>query len=242
MKRFRWGIAAALACMLWCPAAYAVDIDGPDTIEPGSTVQITVTGSGDTMGGDVYTEGLIISDVEGGLSTPEDFVVTQAHGAMRSTYTCIVTAGVGLTASFRVRHVYVYDDGMTGDMRDEDGIWSRTVADNGAQAEVPQQPTEVDVIVAAPADEPIVTEPVPTATAAAADTAAGAGGAPVVSQTPGVQQSAAPAAASATGTEVPEATLPKTADASVDLWVYAAAGAMAASAAALAARRLHQKR
>lgn len=217
-------LVAALAA-----TAFAVDITGlPDTVEPGQTVQITVTGSESGTSGKISTSGLAISSVSGDFSTPQDFVVVEPVGGLSVVYSCTVTASAGETVSFSVSDVVL----SNGD-RDASGEAASVSAAVGSPEDPTQAPTS------APTDDataqPSVQPSVQPSSAPGGQTTASARPSGSVKPASGAAATAKPAAGSG------KDKLPKTADASMDLWTLAAAAGACAGIAVIAGRKAFSK-
>ena len=226
MKKFLFGASLAIVLVAALAAtAFAVDITGlPDTVEPGQTVQITVTGSESGTSGKISTSGLSISNVSGDFSTPQDFVVVEPVGGLSVVYTCTVTAPAGDTVSFSVSDVVL----SNGD-RDATGEAASVSAAVESAAEPTQEPTSV------PTDEPTTQPSVQPSAAPGGQTTASAAPSGSVKPASGAAATAKPAAGSG------KDKLPKTADASMDLWTLAAAAGACAGIAVIAGRKAFSK-
>ena len=207
-------ISAAVAVMLvaaFAAVAFAagVSVSGPSSISTGETIQITVTGAGEGASGSVSTSGLDVVSVSGApLSDTSNFVVADALGGLSATYNCTVTAGAGETASFTVSGVTISNG--TQDEPGDGGSWSATVAGGTEPTQEPStQPT--------------------------GDASAQPSGSAGASASAGSSSSVKPGTSAKPGTTD---NMPKTGDATMDLWTLAIIAAACAAVAVVAGKKV----
>ena len=219
-------LSAAVAVMLVAAlavTAFAVGVSGPSSVDTGDTITITVSGSGEGTSGKISTSGLDITSVSGGMSTASDLLLLSEYGGMTATYTCTVTAGAGETASFSVSDVTVSDG--TSDSPGEGGSWSATVAGASEPSDEPSSE---------PSDEPSQnpsSEPSGDASASASASGSAAPGGQTTHK-PGTSGSVKP------GTSGKTDNMPKTGDATMDLWTLAVIAAACATVAVVAGKKV----
>lgn len=239
MKKILWSAVLAVVLVAALGAtSLAISVSGPETVETGDTVNITVTGEGAGISGTVETEGLTVTDAKGGFSTTQDVLLVDAHGGLTATYTCRVTAKDGERVSFNVTDVVVSDG--TEDFPGKSAGWSARVDD----AEPTSAPTDTQAPTSVPPAEPIDTD-------APTDQPTDDQGGAITTQTPeptdtdgtdkpadaGTQKTPAPSQSAADRTEH----LPKTADSSLDLWTFLSIGAGLAVIIVIAGRKVYAR-
>lgn len=235
-------LSAVLAVVLVAALAatsLAIDVSGPGTVEPGSTITIEVTGEGAGISGAVETEGLMVTGATGGFSTVNDVLLVDTHGGLTATYTCRVTAKAGENVSFDVTDVIVSDGTVD---RPASGAQWRAAVDDAAE------PTIAPTQTQAPADEPSATQEPDTDTPADEPSAGESDevtGSPEPGETTDSSDAAAPAgqktpapSQSAAGTAEH---LPKTADSSLDLWTFLSIGAGLAVIIVIAGKKVYAR-
>lgn len=244
-------LIAALATV-----SLAVDVSGPGTVEPGETVTITVTGSGEATSGLVSVQGMTVQEASGGFSSTNDLLVLKSHGGLTATYTCRVTANPGERVSFSVSNVVVSNG--SEDQPGTDGSWRAVVASNDEPVVSPdptQKPNPTTApeptVEPDPTQEPNPTDdnrPVPTQEPSASSSQAvptGDGSQVPASEAPSIDVNGTitdnPSSGPSQGgtTVVSKEKLPKTADSSVDLWTFLAIGAGLAVVVVVAGRKVY---
>ena len=213
-------IALVMVAALAVTALAGASVSGPSTVKPGDTIQVTISGTGQGVNGTVTASGLECTGVSSQLSAPGAFVLLPDYGTSSVTYTYRVTAASG--------QVSVTLSNVTESVNDQPqaaagSTWSADViADTTPTDEPSQQPSGT------PSDEPSQApsgEPSGDASASA-------------SVKPGTSASVKPGAATADGKDK----LPKTGDATMDLWVLAVIAAGAVSTAVIAGKKVFSGR
>lgn len=207
---------AALLVVAMAATAFAapgsVSCSGPGSISTGETISITVTGTGLGINAEVSTSGLSFVSVSNAFSSQGGVVLLPDFGTPSVTYTYTVTAGAGETASFTLSGATSADDNDQVVSISGDS-WSATVPANEPE----------------PSEEP-----------------------PAPSTTPGGEQSAAPSSGSGSGGGSNGGTsggsssgktdkMPKTGDATMDLWVLAVIAAGCTGAAVVAGKKVFSR-
>lgn len=210
-------VAVMLVAALAVTAFAASSISGPGSVEQGETITITVSTDANGFSGNVSTSGLEVISGTGGMSNASSVIILADMGGNTATYTCRVTGEPGSTVSFSLSNCKESDGQSDTDVTV--APWSATVAGGSEPSQEPtQRPTQE------PSQEPtqVPTSSVePTASGTATSTASGAPGA-------SVSPSAGTSAKPSSGTQDK---MPKTGDATMDLWtlviIAAACGAVA---------------
>lgn len=243
MKKVLWSSVVAIMLIAALTAvAFAVDVSGPDTVEPGQTVTITVTGEGAATSGFVSVKGLRITDASGGFSTPDDVLLVDSHGGLTATYECVVTAEAGDSVAFDVTGISVSDG--TTDVSAPNAGWSAKVSgaaeptvtpepdepSKAPETETPAPPTQ------APSTQPPSDEPSPTDDQGQQTEQPTDGSEPPAAAG---DQSASPSASPSAKSNAEH--LPKTADSSMDLWTYLVIGAGLAVVIVIAGKKVYAR-
>lgn len=212
------GVAVLLVAAL-CTTAFAVELTGPETVTPGSEIQIKVTGTMKGLSANIQTTGLQFVNVDGGLSDEETLILLEDFGGMTGIYTYNVTAQEGETVSFVMTQV-TESDGER-DIPANNMTWTGTVG--GAFGTETSEPTPT---VNTPVQPPVaqVSQQAP-----AAVSNAGAAVSPVTS---------AAATASATAQATPG---PETADDSMNIWLLCIGAAACAIVAVVVGRKMFKR-
>lgn len=222
------GIAVLLVLAMGATAYAAADISGPSSVEPGETIELTVTGGNNGMSANVSTSGLEFVSASGSLSDASHLIILQDAGGMSVNYTYRVTASSG-TVSFSLRNVtQSTEDGTT---KQPNASWSASVE--------AAEPTATPSPTAAPSDDVNPTE------------APGENPSEQPSESP--SESASPGASGGTGTTPggqggsgtssgQQDKMPKTGDTTVDLWMLLAVAAGAAITAIIAGKKMFTSR
>ena len=209
-------IALVMVAALAVTALAGASVSGPSTVKPGDTISVTISGTGQGVNGTVTASGLECTGVSSQLSAPGAFVLLPDYGTSSVTYTYRVTAASG--------QVSVTLSNVTESVNDQPqaaagSSWSaQVIADTTPTDEPSQQPST------APSDEPSQApsgEPSGDASA---------------SVKPGTSASVKP------GTAGNKDRLPKTGDATMDLWVLAVIAAGAVSTAVIAGKKVFSGR
>ena len=215
-------IALVMVAALAVTALAGASVSGPATVKPGDTIQVTISGTGQGVNGTVTTSGLECTGVSSQLSAPGAFVLLPDYGTSSVTYTYRVTAASG--------QVSVTLSNVTESVNDQPqaaagSTWSADViADTTPTDEPSQQPSGT------PTDEP---SQAPSGTPSGEPS-----GDASASVKPGTSASVKPGAATADGKDK----LPKTGDATMDLWVLAVIAAGAVSTAVIAGKKVFSGR
>ena len=227
-KKLLIGLAEALIAVfaLSSVAFASVSISGgPSSVDPGDTVSITISGTGEGVNGNIQTSGLeLVGGPSSNLSSANVFVLLPDFGTDSVTYTYRVTAQSG-TVSVNLTGV---TEAVNGETQSINGAsWSATV--NASEPSPSQQPTQQ------PTQQPS-TQPTgePSAiTSATASSSANASLAPGASVKPGT--SVKP------GANGNQDKMPKTGDATMDLWVLAVVAAGALCTAVVAGKKVFSR-
>ena len=211
-------IALVMVAALAVTALAGASVSGPEAVKPGDTIQVTISGTGQGVNGTVTASGLECTGVSSQLSAPGAFVLLPDYGTSSVTYTYRVTAASG--------QVSVTLSNVTESVNDQPqaaagSTWSaQVIADTTPTDEPSQQPsgTPSDEPSQAPTDEP------------SGDASA--------SVKPGTSASVKPGSVAADGKDK----LPKTGDATMDLWVLAVIAAGAVSTAVIAGKKVFSGR
>lgn len=264
-------ISVALACMLVimsvATALAAASVSGPSSVEQGETISITVSSDAPGFSANIAATGLDIQPTGSQMVTTDTIILMGVMGQDSFTFRCVVTGDPGTTVSFEL-----YDaqesDGETETPVSVQG-WSATVKPTVTDPPTdPVTPPPTDPVP--PSDDPNVpvmpptnpnrpvlpdhptlppsdsvpptmptigpvTPPValPVATPSPG-TGAGTGGQPPAGAG-GTKSTPKPTASVPGG-------MPKTADATSDLWMMFAVACVCAGLAVLAARRAFNRR
>ena len=136
-------LVVALAATGLAAAAGSVSVSGPSSISTGQQVQITVSGTGDGVNGTVAVSNLTIDSISNQFSSASGVVLLPSFGTASVVYTCTVTAGAGETASFSVTGATAA--GPDNTVVDIPGAsWSATVAAENPSTPTPDQPDQPD--------------------------------------------------------------------------------------------------
>ncbi|MBD5559677.1 MAG: hypothetical protein HDQ87_04875 [Clostridia bacterium] len=208
-------LVVAMSATVFAAADSSVSVSGPGSISTGQTISITVTGTGLGIDGSVSTEGLTVDSVSNQFSSLGHVVLLPMMGTNQVTYTCTVTAGAGETASFAVVDVTAADenDGVFSISGDS---WSATVPGGGSDEPEPSASSGTT-----PSTAPSG-QPTGGATNGGSGTGSGSNG------------------GSSTGSGNTDK-MPKTGDATMDLWVLAVIAAGCAGAAVVAGKKVFAK-
>lgn len=100
-------LVASLVAGALAAASGPVAIEGPQTVQSGETVTLTIAGIGDIEGvnADIETVGLEMVSYSGGLSDQESILLLSDYGGLTATYVYRVTAADGQTVSFELQNV-----------------------------------------------------------------------------------------------------------------------------------------
>ena len=215
-------IALVMVAALAVTALAGASVSGPSTVKPGDTISVTISGTGQGVNGTVTASGLECTGVSSQLSAPGAFVLLPDYGTSSVTYTYRVTAASG--------QVSVTLSNVTESVNDQPqaaagSTWSaEVIADTTPTDEPSQQPSGT------PSDEPSQTPSGEPSGEPSGDASA--------SVKPGTSASVKPGAATADGKDK----LPKTGDATMDLWVLAVIAAGAVSTAVIAGKKVFSGR
>lgn len=252
-------LVAALAT--FASAAALIEINGPVTVQQGETVTLRVEVSGvEGITADVEATGMEIVSFSGGLSDATSLLLLEDYGGMTATYTYRVTAGPGQTATFTLRNVIESQDMV--DSNGPDQGWQATVASGDQPSESPTpSPSQEPSAAPSPSDTPSTA---PSASAQPSDqqSPAPASSAPAASESAqGGQQSQAPSPTIGASTPVASSSqggaaivtvtpgsggttggtttvrLPKTADSTTNMWLFATLTAAVGTIAIIAAKK-----
>lgn len=214
-KKMLIGLAAALITVfaLSSVALAAVSISGPSSVDPGQTVQVTISGTGEGVDGTVNASGLEFVSCDSQLSDAGKFVLLPNYGTPSVTYTYRVTAQSGQVS---VSLSGVQEGNADGSVTDISGdSWAASV--NASEPTPSQQPT--DEPSQQPSGEP------------------SASGAPSGSANP----SGAPSGSVRPGASGNQDKMPKTGDATMDLWILAVVAAGAVCTAVVAGKKVFSR-
>ena len=209
-------LVVAMAATAFASADSSISVSGPGSISTGETIQITVNGTGLGVNADLSVSGLTIDSISNAFSGNSGVVLLPAFGTSSVTYTCTVTAGAGETASFVLSNAQA-----TGD---NDDVFS--ISGDSWSATVPSASTPTDTPTDQPTDEPSST-PSNGGSGSNGGSSSGNGG----SSSNG---------GSSTGSGNADK-MPKTGDATMDLWVLAVVAAGCAGAAVVAGKKVFAK-
>lgn len=105
-KVFAAMIATLVMVMTFSVSALAISVSGPQSVETGQVVTLTIDGGNvDGVTGDITTSGLELISYSGGLSDETSILLLADLGGMTGTYTYRVTAQAGQNASFTISNV-----------------------------------------------------------------------------------------------------------------------------------------
>ncbi len=211
MKKMKVVLAVAVAAvMVMAMSLTALAAPADVTIsnehaKTGDTVTVTVSTTDRVRNADVQVSGLEITGVSGGMSTEENVNLIADLGGSQSVYTCVVTAEEGQDYSFTLTNVEVSVEG-SGLQSEADKTVSGTVEAAPAPSGDPSEPTQQ------PSEDPSEPTQQPSE--------------------PTGEPSAQPSD-SQNADELDD--VPKTGDATTDLWVLAVVGIAAAATVAVVA-------
>ncbi len=211
MKKMKVVLAVAVAAvMVMAMSLTALAAPADVTIsnehaKTGDTVTVTVSTTDRGLNADVQVSGLEITGVSGGMSTEENVNLIADLGGSQSVYTCVVTAEEGQDYSFTLTNVEVSVEG-SGLQSEADKTVSGTVEAAPAPSGDPSEPTQQ------PSEDPSEPTQQPSE--------------------PTGEPSAQPSD-SQNADELDD--VPKTGDATTDLWVLAVVGIAAAATVAVVA-------
>ena len=244
-KLFVAMIVTFLTVMMFSASALALSITGPETVEQGQTITLTIDGgSVEGVTGNIRVSGLELVSYSGGLSDPETILLIAELGGMTGTYTYRVTADVGQTASFTVSDVMESVNDV--DQPAPGAGWQAVVGGAPAQSTPPSQ-TPTPSETAAPSDARETQTPAPSESTeqptqgqqqTAAPTPAPSGGTPVAGGTTSDNNNNNAAGGTTTGgTTTGGSSLPKTADSTTNMWLFAILTAVIGTIAIIAAKK-----
>lgn len=212
MKKMKVVLAVAVAAvMVMAMSLTALAAPADVTIsnehaKTGDTVTVTVSTTDRGLNADVQVSGLEITGVSGGMSTEENVNLIADLGGSQSVYTCVVTAEEGQDYSFTLTNVEVSVEG-SGLQSEADKTVTGTV-----EAAVDPQPSTQ------PSEDPQPSEPT---------------GEPTQQPSEPTGEPSAQPSDSQNADELDD--VPKTGDATTDLWVLAVVGIAAAATVAVVA-------
>ena len=226
-KKMLIGLAAALIAVfaLSSVALASASVSGPSSVDPGETIQVTISGTGEGVNGTVNASGLEFVSCSSELSAAGKFVLLPDFGTSSVTYTYRVTAQSG--------QVSVSLTGVTqavnGEVQNIDGSsWSASVNASEPTQQPTQQPSQQ------PSQEPSQQPSGEPSTQPSGSASAGASGS-VKPGTPGTTTSSKP------GASGNQDKMPKTGDATMDLWVLAVVAAGAVGTAVVAGKKVFSR-
>lgn len=243
MKRLFAGIATVLVCLaILIPVALAasVSISGPNSVEAGDTITITISGTGEGVNGHVSVQGLQFVGTSSQLSSSSEFVLLPDYGTASVNYTYKVTAASG--------HASVTLSGVEAAVDDE------VVAIAGASWAAPVVPPPTDPPTTPPTDpptapptdsptEPPTTPPTDPPTNPPTETPVPSGDAtPNPTQTRTKQPVKAATTRKPPTPEPTRDSAPKMADGSVNYWLFAVIPAGCAAIAMVASKKAFVRR
>lgn len=241
--------------------AMAISVTGPVTVQPGEQVTLRIDGGNvEGVTADIATVGLEIVSFSGGLSDETSVLLLADYGGMTATYTYRVTAEAGQTVSFTLSNVIesqnMVDTPVAG------AGWQANVVSGDQPSESPSAtPTPTEAPSASPSTSPSQepsgspsTDASPSVSATVSPSAAPSGSA---STQPSVQPSptisgGTPSSGNQGGTiTTPPSSgnqggsggtttvvrLPKTADATTNMWIFASLTAAVGTIAIIAAKK-----
>ena len=202
-------LVTALSATAFAEAAPTCTVSGPQNISTGDTIQIVMNGDNAGMiDGFVQTSGLSYVDVSVDIANEISFTLMPTGDLTELIYTYTVTAQPGETASFSATDIRVNN----GQSTLPNTGWSAVVAGATASEEPSEQPTDSSGSQTAP----------PAAT--------GTTGSSGTSSTGGSGSNTASGSAN-------KDRIPKTGDATTDLWVLAVLACGCSGLALIAARK-----